>query len=86
MRLRVEPEARASENLYSCVFTTYTASPLDSFQITNHYAGNDNVWGFKQVGGYDPLAVVLDKDAHGIDVQVQDAYVSEDWEYLAITQ
>lgn len=69
-------------------FDTTAATPIDTMHDpawwTNNPPAEGSVVGlFTSTGGLDD--VVPDGDAYGLDIQVQDAYVSPDWGVVAFT-
>ena len=64
-------------------FLLNSTATVTNVEIINHYAANPDVIGFVQVDNYDPGSAVLDQNAYGVDVEIQDAVISECWEVMA---
>jgi len=64
-------------------FTTYQAFPINYVNIADHYLAIDTVQGFYSSTGYE--SAILDEDMYGVDIQVQAAYISDDWDFMAYT-
>lgn len=78
IRIGVIPTSRAANGEQTITFTTFTASAIDYVHITDHYVSNSAIRGFKSLGAYDDLT--LDDDAYGVDIQIQNAVISPDWD------
>lgn len=81
VRFNVDPAERITEGKYLFTFTTYAPQPIAYNRADNHYAGDARVQGFYSETGY--ANIMLDEHAYGVDVQVQDAFISPDWDPLA---
>ena len=89
IRFYVTPAYRIDENEYTFTFNWTSATTLDYVQITNHYPAPlpiGTVQGYYSATGYDPAdSGALNTNAYGADIQVQQANVSEDWEFVAFS-
>ena len=82
IRFQVSPAQRiASEAVYTFTFTTYAPTPIQYVRILNHYVAVPEVQGLYSESGYS--GITPDQNAYGIDIRVQGAVVSEDWDLLA---
>jgi len=75
------PTTRPANGLFTFTFTNHTAQSLDFVDITDHFLSNANVCGFFSDSGYDNI--VLDDDAYGIDIEVQEYVASDDWDFAS---
>jgi len=82
-RFGVNPAARDSENLYTFTFTVTDPEVLTWVEIPDLYLPNLFVAGLTSDDGYDN--VVTNDVGYGVDVLFQEAYVSNDWELVAVS-
>jgi hypothetical protein len=79
----VTPEVIATNGLTNITFTEFGETPINWVDITDHYVGNDAVNGFFSSTGYGNA--VEDQNAYGIDIFVQEAFFSPDWDVVAVS-
>ena len=87
-RYTVDPATRISENTYTFTFEWLSAITLDYVYITDWYNADHEthaeIKGYFSDEGYDPSDLSkLNENAYGVDIEVQDAYISPDWDFLA---
>lgn len=70
------------DGLYDFTFTNPGPQPTEYVRIVDHFLGNPNVRGLFGVDGATPAE---DDNAYGVDIQVQEASVSPDWDYVAFS-
>jgi len=75
----VTPTIQGTAGAGDFIFTTYQQVPVNYQIITDHYAASITEGGFSTTG-YD--GIVLDNNMYGIDIELQEAYISDDWEQL----
>ena len=78
----VEPATRAGENTSNFTFTYYAPLSMDYLIAANHYTTLSNVSGFQSTTGYDGNPT-LNQNAYGVDINIQDVLVSDDWDFMA---
>lgn len=82
----VVPNIINADGIYNFVFAWRGAISLDYSYITDYYSGAHEdyatVKGYFSSDGYDP-SDTLDENAYGVDIQVQNAEVSDDWDLVA---
>ena len=76
----VEPTTRASENKYNFEFTYFAKTSIDYDFITNYYSAVPQVGGIFSTTGYTGSGVTTNQNAYGVDIEIQDAYISPDWD------
>ena len=81
VQLTVTPAVRVPESLYTVSFAQLEPEFCPSVNITDHYVSNPNIQGLHGLDSLDNL--VLDQDAYGVDLLVQDANISDDWDLVA---
>ena len=84
VRYEVQPASRASENKYTFQFTYFGAAPIQYDIDQNFYQGIAEVSGLYSETSY-PDAVEND-NAYGVDLLVQPAQVSPDWDFLSYSR
>lgn len=78
----VEPAARLGSNsLLTFTLTKYATASISYVNVANHYVADSEVDGIYSTSGYDSIAT--DDDAYGVDLQVQAATVSSEWDLIA---
>jgi len=68
------------DGVFNFSFETVTATPITTVIDPDYYLGNAGIDGRYRVDGG---AVVVTQSAYGIDVEVQQAYISSDWALVA---
>lgn len=83
----VQPAYRAGEDTSAFRFSYYAVQSMDYVREIDHYTTMPAVSGFVSLTGYNPDSnpVTLDQNAYGLDVQVQDVLLSDDWDFMAYT-
>ena len=76
----VEPTTRASENKYNFEFTYFAKTSIDYDFITNYYSAVPQVSGIFSTTGYTGSGATTNQNAYGVDIEIQDAYISPDWD------
>lgn len=79
----VQPVTRAAAGTYTVTFKWYGAQAIAYDHIVDHYQAVAEIQGIKIEGGGYPADVVLDDDAYGVDIEIQDALISPDWELVS---
>ena len=79
----VTPASRASSGIHNIQFNLPGDASVDYVYNTDHYSANTSVQGFFSTNGYTGL--VLNQNAYGVDLQVQEAYISDDWDFIAVS-
>jgi hypothetical protein len=83
MAYSVAPAVQDStDGIKTFTFETVTATPITYLSDTDYYLTNDNVDGLLGID-IDYNDIVPDDNAYGIDITVQAASASEDWEVVA---
>lgn len=72
----------SSDGVKNFVYTVYGTASISYVYIASHYSGNPNVGGIYFDSGYDP-SITPDDTAYGVDIEVQEAVLSDDWDFLA---
>lgn len=81
----VQPQVRLGADLYTFSFTYYGTFAIDYVQVLNWYQFTTGVRGF--IGTkYDPDTTPLDDNLYGVDLTIQGAVISEDWDFLAYSE
>jgi hypothetical protein len=79
----VTPQTRADNGLYNTVFTVYSPATIPYPKDLDYYSGSAVVEGLY---GLDDLSnIVADDSSYGVDIEVQDAYISDDWDFVGYT-
>lgn len=77
----VAEDTRLQEDEYDFVFEIHVAGSIAHDVIVDHYSGDPGTQGVYADAGYENA--VLNENAYAIDIKVQDAYISNDWGFLA---
>lgn len=72
----------STEGVKNFVYTVYGTASIGYVYITDHYLSNANVGGLYFNDGYDPTATPND-NAYGIDIEVEEAVLSDDWDFIS---
>ena len=75
-------QGRPNAGLQTLEFKWGTADPVPFGQDLDFYLGNDNIQGFS-ITKYPPTEEELNANGYGVDIFVQEATVSEDWELVS---
>lgn len=78
---QVQPAIKSSDQVSSFTFVYYSASSMSYSEVVNHWSATSEVDGFFSSTGYDNI--VLDDNLYGVDVRIQEASVSVDWNLLS---
>ena len=79
----VEPASRSNEGLSDFTFTYYSSTPIYYVYETDLYLTDARISGYFATE-YDPTnATYFNDNAYGIDIKVQNAIASADWEIVA---
>lgn len=79
----VTPQTRADAGSYNFTFTSYAEATIPYQLDSAYYNGSAVVVG---LFGLDDLDNVTENDnSYGVDIEVQDAYVSDDWDFIGYT-
>lgn len=83
----VQPASRAQEAVSNFEFQYFGALSISYLEALNHYNTLPDVNGFLSTSGYNPTTAppVLNQNAYGVDIQVQEVLTSDDWEFLAFS-
>ena len=81
VRFQVEPATRVAENTYTFTFTVFQTAPVTYVRIDNHYQSVAGVSGL--FGTTDHASLAVNDNAYGVDVLLQDAAISADWDIQA---
>ena len=79
----VANSTRLQEDEYDFVFTIHVPGTVNYDTILDHYAANDGVQGVFADSGYENA--VLNQHAYPVDILVQDAFISDDWDLVAFS-
>ena len=81
----VDPPNRASAGMSGFEFTYVGQLPVPYYVSAGHYSTITNIKGFLSTSGYDPISSppTLNDDAYGINLLIQDAYISDKWDTVA---
>lgn len=80
----VSPQTQGTPGVNTFSFETVAATPLSYGVDTDYWLGNPAAEGlFIADGSYDDI--VPNDNAYGVDLLIQDAYISPDWDVVAIS-
>lgn len=79
----VEPSARAEEDQSNFTWTHFSAAPIVYDYVPNHYQSVTYAKGLYSEAGYDGTAIVPNDNAYPIDIVVQAASISPDWDLMS---
>lgn len=80
----IAPATQApSDGVSPFVFQTMTATPMTTVSDPGYWSGDASVGGFYSIDGAPP---VVTDEQYGVDVMFQDALVSADWDFQALTE
>lgn len=85
VRFGVTPATRAQEGDYTFTFESIDPATLNYVQIANHYLSVPSVQGLLSTDQTPPGLITPDENAYGVDLQVQEAVLPEDWQAYAFT-
>jgi hypothetical protein len=79
--IAIAPAQQASpDGVFNFSFETVTATPITTVVDPDYYLGDADVDGRYRVDGG---ALNITQDAYGVDVKIQEAYISSDWALVA---
>jgi len=81
VEFQVTPETRIGAGLFTFTFSVIVDGLCPSVNITDHFLGNASVQGIKALDTIS--SIVLDNDAYGVDIFIQEADVSDEWELVS---
>lgn len=81
VRFGVTPAYRVVDGIYIFQFTSYAPQPIAYNRADDHFLSDPAVQGFYSETGYDNI--VFDNHAYGVDIEMQEAAVSDDWDLVA---
>ena len=85
VRYTIQPnQGRPSEDDRLLTFEWGASDPVPYYFASGHYNHpwtNGNVQGF-QGDTYDPATVVLNDNAYGVDINVDEFTISPDWDFM----
>lgn len=80
----IAPAVQATpDGVATFTFETVTATPITTVVDLGYWNGNTNVAGYYIIDGGVP---VVSDDQYGVDVMIQNASISEDWDFQAYTE
>ncbi|MGB2335680.1 MAG: collagen-like triple helix repeat-containing protein [Alcanivorax sp.] len=77
----IQPQVQATAGVLTVTFTVYGAAVISYEKVAAHFNGSAEVQGLYSNANYG--SIVLDDAAYGVDIEVQPAYVSPDWDFQA---
>ena len=80
----VFPGTQIIQGLLQFTFTQYTPAPIEYVELPNFWNSNTEVQGLFSTTGYDNK--VFSQNAYGIDIEVQQALISDDWDVVATSE
>ena len=82
---QVEPASRAGEDNSNFTFTYFGAADMEYVRQDNYWASVPQVEGLFSADGSYPQ-VLEDNNLYGIDIEFQEALISDDWDLLSYVQ
>ncbi len=78
----VSPSVRISEDEYDFLFTQFQPAPIEFLRDSGYWSSDPDVTGLRG----DSLRGVIETDtAFGVDVEIQRAIISEEWDFMTMT-
>jgi hypothetical protein len=73
------------QGVFNFTFETVTATPIEYLKDVGTWTGNATIRGLEAIDA-DVGTITPDDNQYGVDIQYQPAIVSDDWDFLALSQ